>query len=303
MMIDPRSFIDSVKKCSYPQLIEVRDELYKDIIEYEFSMKSGQYDPLEDDTMPSRDVVYAMNLKYLSALMALMEKKYHEGICFVDKNSSRDEQMGFVNAHILNPNSLYQEDAQIILTHLIEEEDPEALNLYASMLAEGKVMEKDEVKAFKLYKKAAELGYPPAMSNLGYAYYLGNGTKKNLEKAFRYWSMAAQFSEWDSLVALGDMYFNGEVVKKNEMMAFTLYDKCYREAEHSDRNDAYPACITRIGECFLHGTGVEVNKDIASRLLNEALEIYTVQIEKDNCYAPKCIDRVRFALDELDEFN
>lgn len=68
-----------------------------------------------------------------------------------------------------------------------------------------------------------------------------------------------------------------------------------------DGNDAYPAFLVRIAECLYKGIGIDKNCDIAYELLQEAEEIYNIQIEKGNYYAKLCIDRVLRDLRELEE--
>ncbi|RIA89918.1 hypothetical protein C1645_179520 [Glomus cerebriforme] len=46
-------------------------------------------------------------------------------------------------------------------------------------------------KAFKLYKKAADLGHLCGMNNLGYFYKEGIGTEINLQKAFGLYQKSA----------------------------------------------------------------------------------------------------------------
>ncbi len=49
----------------------------------------------------------------------------------------------------------------------------------------------DAVKAAKLFQKAADLGYTPALVRLGYAYDVGAGVKQDKKKAVEIYRKAA----------------------------------------------------------------------------------------------------------------
>ena len=50
----------------------------------------------------------------------------------------------------------------------------------------------DREEAFRWYSKAAEKGLPAAQYNLGFMYYNGKGTEKNLDEAKKWWRLAAR---------------------------------------------------------------------------------------------------------------
>ncbi len=56
----------------------------------------------------------------------------------------------------------------------------------------GTGVKKDEIKAFELYKIAAEKESSNVQFNLGYLYEYGIGTEKDLEKAIHWFNKAAE---------------------------------------------------------------------------------------------------------------
>ena len=63
----------------------------------------------------------------------------------------------------------------------------------ASIEFEAFEEEKNVLKAFELYKLAADFGHPQAMYNLANMYYSGTGTVKNLKLAF---SLSISSTTW-----------------------------------------------------------------------------------------------------------
>ncbi len=78
------------------------------------------------------------------------------------------------------------------------------------MLAEayivGDGVEKNEVKAFKLFDKAAKMNYRDAMLRLGDAYKYGIGVKRSPIKSYRFYRQAASIGSRDSMIALVENY-------------------------------------------------------------------------------------------------
>lgn len=64
---------------------------------------------------------------------------------------------------------------------------------------------KNYKNAFNLFKKAAELGCPEAMSNLGLLYAEGEGTLKDLKQA-KYWIKKAYDGGMPQAKKIWDMY-------------------------------------------------------------------------------------------------
>ena len=74
MMIAPETFVNMHKDETYEELLELRDELIDEIIEFEESTGAVS----EILIMPSPDVIYQMNLEYLGKLCELISEKYRQ---------------------------------------------------------------------------------------------------------------------------------------------------------------------------------------------------------------------------------
>lgn len=51
-------------------------------------------------------------------------------------------------------------------------------------------------KSFELYLKSAQLGDPEAMSEVGYSYYVGRGTPKNITEAYFWFARGSQYQHY-----------------------------------------------------------------------------------------------------------
>lgn len=146
-------------------------------------------------------------------------------------------------------------------------------------------IDRDEEKALELTRRAADKGYPPAMSTLGMAYFEGEGVEKNIETAKQLWLKAAakndpvalnnlayfynfvernypeavvwlrrtidKGDEWGVKVALFDLatlYERGQGVPKSMTEAANLT----RRAAIAENMLAYPKMV----EYYVNGTGV-----------------------------------------------
>jgi TPR repeat protein len=74
---------------------------------------------------------------------------------------------------------------------------------------------KDEAKALELYKSAANLGNPHAMSATGAVYYEGAGVKVDYEEAKKWFWQAAKNNSIYGELYLGLLYMSGDGGKKN----------------------------------------------------------------------------------------
>ena len=74
MMISPESYIERVKMLPLSELIKERNLLLRDIKRFEKAMLNDT--EVIGVTCPSPDVVYQMNLEYLSALCLLIRDTF-----------------------------------------------------------------------------------------------------------------------------------------------------------------------------------------------------------------------------------
>ncbi|RGB29447.1 hypothetical protein C1646_766599 [Rhizophagus diaphanus] len=96
---------------------------------------------------------------------------------------------------------------------------------------DGIVVEKDYNKAFELYKKSAEGGYPDGITMLGYCYYKGIGTKIDKQKSFELYQNAANLGSNTAQYNLALMFEEGDGITKDIGKAIYWYEK---SAEQGD---------------------------------------------------------------------
>lgn len=157
-----------------------------------------------------------------------------------------------------------------------------ALNL-GTFYYNGRCVEQDFNKAFKLYKTAADAGEIRAICNCGYCFYYGRHQKIDYAEAYKYFTMGVLlYNDANCLYKLGDMYLNGYGTEKNEKYAFKLYKRaldCFNfEADY----DVLADIQFRIGKCMLKGIGTEIDVENAHSVLNLALVGFYQRRKTDN---------------------
>ncbi|POG66415.1 kinase-like domain-containing protein, partial [Rhizophagus irregularis DAOM 181602=DAOM 197198] len=144
------------------------------------------------------------------------------------------------------------------------EYDIVAINRLGHCYQEGIGTKKDESKAFELYEEATKKGHINSINDLGYCYQEGIGTEKNEYKAFGLFKEAVEKGDISSMRNLGDCYRMGIGTIKNEIKAFELYEEA---AENNDID-----AIFILGGCYQCGMGTENNKIRAFKLYKKAAD-------------------------------
>ena len=81
-MISPETFIEHIcNGKSYKELLKMRDELLEDI----YAFENGDIAPSDRMICPSPEVIYQMDLEYLSALCMLIEETYCNEVVWKDE--------------------------------------------------------------------------------------------------------------------------------------------------------------------------------------------------------------------------
>jgi len=125
----------------------------------------------------------------------------------------------------------------------------------------GSYVKKDLKKAFELYTKAAKLGEPRAISNLGFMYFNGNYVKRDQPKAVELWREAAEKNlSWAQYYYAWAVY-RGCGIEKNVSEAIKWYEK----ASVEDTNAMY-----ELGIIYMHGKDVPFDECKGMRLLEQA---------------------------------
>lgn len=126
----------------------------------------------------------------------------------------------------------------------------------------GVGVEKDEEKAFNLYKQSAALGYDRGMYNLAYCYMRGSGTAEDHAAAAKYFERAAGKGHVNAMYNMGVMYLNGDGVAKDAKKATEWF---YRAAQNNNIESLF-----YLGYCYMNGLGVNKNPVMAVRYFVKA---------------------------------
>ena len=125
-------------------------------------------------------------------------------------------------------------------------------------------------RALRKYSVVLESLSPEQEMNMGWMYYTGSGTPRNLKEALEWYSRAADTGSPEAMFALADLYENGPAAVADENKAAVLYYK----AAGAGNTDA----MLSLGRCYENGTGVDSN-------VKEAVYWYEKAAEKGNAEA------------------
>jgi len=128
-----------------------------------------------------------------------------------------------------------------------ELQNPMGLGYLGSMYANGWGVEQNNQTAIKYYKQAVELGDAHAQTQMGIYYYRGWNVQRNYREAQRLFNLAAEQDHPAAHVQLGHMHSNGEGVTKSPEKAFSHYQAA---GQHGN----LPA-IFHLAEMYLLGHG------------------------------------------------
>ena len=119
---------------------------------------------------------------------------------------------------------------------------------------------KDHAIAFAWYKRASDNGYAPGDRQVGYAYEHGLGVEQSHEKAMDMYKKAAAHGDIRAIFNVGIMYqFRFETNLEEAV-------RCYRTAAEAGLTRAQ----SRLGHCYLYGTGVAQDYEQALEWLRTA---------------------------------
>ena len=269
---------------SYGELVAERISLQDEILEFEIYENKGAHLNVEFPDIPMTIEEYREKLMELSELNMYMAKRYTPETIMVDV-SNPDSVNSFARGTFWFE---YQDDeidinnaeaALELLEKYSNEGNAESQNILGALYYEGVYVNQDYEKAAQYYIAAARNGHSLAMSNAGYCYFYGNGVEQSYAEAFKYFSKAVMFDEYDAANMIGDMYRDGLFVQQDRKMAYSIYKTAYDKMNHMIFEDAYGSNMMRLGICYLNGYGCEKNVELAEDILNEAKEIFELQID------------------------
>ncbi len=112
--------------------------------------------------------------------------------------------------------------------------------------------------------RSANHYYPPAISNLGVYYDLGDGLDKNMKKAAELYQLAARMNFAPAICNFATCLLKGEGVERDLERAAILFQESFTKG--------FLPSATNLGYCYDKGQGVLMNKIEAVRLYRLAAE-------------------------------
>ena len=134
------------------------------------------------------------------------------------------------------------------------------------MLEHGEGIRCNRKKAFEYVKAAADAGLLRALTNLGYCYYWGIGTKKDVNAAVDCFKRVLEQKDCEVAAHnLAERYYAGEGVEQNYERAIELHRMAAKKE--------YPDSITRLGYMYIHGEGFPKNVKLGISYLRRAIKL------------------------------
>lgn len=143
----------------------------------------------------------------------------------------------------------------------LDPDDPEALFQRGVQLAR-RTKPPDFAAAVESYRHAADLGYPPAIYSLGYAYLQGEGVAQDTHMGLALLRRAAETGVAQMQYELGVLLSEGTVVAPDRDEAAHWYRRA------ADQN--FPPALHNLGWAYLQGLGVGRDKAAAIALFRRA---------------------------------
>lgn len=192
-----------------------------------------------------------------------IEKSYRTALPLAEKgNAAQQYRTGIALANVKNP------DWQAVQGWYQKAADkgfPAALSSLASWYMNGSHVEKNADKALDLYKTVAAGGDAAAMYAIAYQYYMGKNVMKDYSKAYEWFKKGAEHGDGASAFYIGYMYANGEGLTKDAAQAAVWYQL---GAARKNRSS-----INNLGVLYENGNGVPKNEAKALACYEQAAEL------------------------------
>ncbi len=140
----------------------------------------------------------------------------------------------------------------------------------------------DFEKAFLFYDQSLYFGNDQAAVNLGYIYAYGRLGVVDQRKAADYFYQGMKMGNPEGAMKYGDFLQSGSLVPRNEELAFKLFDMGYDLAQSVDEDDLIAGLAYRLGCCYEHGWGTDVDHIDALGFFLQAAQRYERSIENGN---------------------
>ena len=164
---------------------------------------------------------------------------------------------------------------------------------YATCYENGEGIEKDLVKAFTLYKKAADLEYPKACYKLADFYWCGSGTHVNIEESKKWREKAHQLGYCSHTKQEQDTAFEKSRAKKDLEKQDTAFEKSLiktKVLETIEQKDEIQNIVTNEFE-LSNLPKEEYKKDMAFYLNKEEFQNYMITNKFNNVEQKKMAEK------------
>ena len=178
---------------------------------------------------------------------------------------------------------------------LADRNNKRAMLLLGIMYYVGIGVEQSYKEATKWYEKAADEFEPYGLCNLGYCYSYGRDIPVDHERAYECFSQSAYLGNANAMYKLGDMFFYGNHVDEDKDAAFFWYREAF--AHGQDDKEVEPNIKYRLGRCYLHGYGTEIDVFLALKLLHDSEIVFFKLIAEGDTFAKLTLPKVRKELD------
>lgn len=139
---------------------------------------------------------------------------------------------------------------------------PEAENVVGWCYRDGVGVERDSQRAAAWFRKAAEQGDPEAQVNLASLYAAGDGVEKDLGEAVRLTQQAANQGFLRAQTNLGKAYSSGEGVDQDYAAAAEWYERAASRGDAVAQHD--------LGLLLMSGLGVPKDQELAVRWFSQS---------------------------------
>lgn len=170
-------------------------------------------------------------------------KAYRNGLSLVNPNLSNFYNEG--KKGLIPP----RPEKELEVDHYgVERGYPDCIFYYASTLYDSG----ETVKAYELYRKAADLGEPRAYFRTGFSYEVGKGVPKDAARAAQYYQQALAAPipvKANAANRLGMLLYDGKGVERD-------YDRAFQLIKWAEENGNVPQ-LYYLGACYANGHGTQ----------------------------------------------
>ncbi|MEN8194619.1 MAG: tetratricopeptide repeat protein [Bacteroidota bacterium] len=157
-------------------------------------------------------------------------------------------------------NLVQSEDYFTLLKEQVDKNDPDAMYVWAGLIALGLDFQLTDEQALELLEKGVEQNHIYSIIETGLCYYSGTLVEKDREKAIDYWQQAVDLGSLEASVRIAFANIQSGIGDNNE--SIDLLEKASEEGSVSAQ--------AALAYCYEKGLGVKQNKAEAANLYRRA---------------------------------